>query len=136
LLLRQLRFPGEITLIAGEHGLPYHRPPLSKELLTGDTNPENVAFRPARFFAEQAIDLSTGDPVVAIHRDRAAIELSSGTSLGYDRLVIATGSRPRALPMPGADLEGHVGSGAGIRRLTRSNWLVNRPAGHCCVGYY
>jgi 3-phenylpropionate/trans-cinnamate dioxygenase ferredoxin reductase subunit len=106
--LRQLGFHGELMLIAGEHGLPYQRPPLSKELLNGETTSDKLAFRPLPYYAKHAIELVSGDPVLGIDREASRVELSSGRSISYSDLVIATGARSRTLPTPGSELDGVV----------------------------
>lgn len=104
--LRQRGYEGAITLVTGEPGLPYQRPPLSKELLHGDTTPDAVAFRPAAFYEKKGIELRAGDIVTGIDREARHVELRSGTWLAYKRLVLATGARNRDLPVPGVDLDG------------------------------
>lgn len=106
--LRQLEFPGEVVLLSDEPEPPYARPPLSKELLTGAATADTVGFRPAAFYRDKDIELACGDAVVSIDRNARCVRLASGTAVGYDRLVIASGSRPRALPVPGGELDGVV----------------------------
>ncbi|WCB93307.1 Rhodocoxin reductase [Baekduia alba] len=104
--LRQRGHQGPVTLAGDEPGLPYQRPPLSKEVLAGAAAPETTALRPEAFFAKHDIALRSGQQVVGVDRDRRTVTLSSGAALDYDHLVLATGARPRALPKPGADLDG------------------------------
>lgn len=106
--LRQLEFPGEVVLLSDEAEPPYARPPLSKELLKDGATADTVGFRPAAFYPDKDIELACGDPVVSIDRNARRVRLASGTAVGYDRLVIASGSRPRALPVPGSELDGVV----------------------------
>ncbi len=107
--LRQGGFAGAITLVSGEAGLPYQRPPLSKAFLAGEMDEAGLALRPARFFAEQRIGLVEGDPVTAIDRAAGTVVLGSGRRIGYGHLVLATGAANRALAVPGAGLPGVVG---------------------------
>ncbi|QOV35730.1 FAD-dependent oxidoreductase [Streptomyces ferrugineus] len=108
--LRGRGFSGRITLVGAEDALPYQRPPLSKGYLTGGTPADELPLRPRSFFAAQDIELVTGTPVTAIDPDGMRISLAQGggrrVSLRYDHLVLATGARPRVLPVPGASLAG------------------------------
>ena len=104
--LRQSGHEGVIVLLGEEPQPPYQRPPLSKQHLAGKVGLDKVHLKPESFYAEQDIDLRTGCRVTAVDRDRRQIELDDGTTLGYDRLVLATGSRVRRLDLPGADLNG------------------------------
>jgi 3-phenylpropionate/trans-cinnamate dioxygenase ferredoxin reductase subunit len=104
--LRQRGHDGPLTLIGDEPGLPYQRPPLSKEVLAGSAAPDTTALRPEAFFAKHAIALRSGEQVVGVDRDRRTVTLASGETLAYADLVLATGARPRPLPVPGAELEG------------------------------
>jgi 3-phenylpropionate/trans-cinnamate dioxygenase ferredoxin reductase subunit len=100
---------GPITLIGDEPVPPYQRPPLSKKYLLGEMALERLFLRPEAAYAEAGVDLRTGTQATAI--DRAAREVVMGAErLGYDTLVLATGSRPRRLPASiGGDLGGvHV----------------------------
>ena len=106
--LRQYRFTGSITLITDEHGLPYQRPPLSKAYLLGESDERRLLHRQEKWYADQDVRL-VHDPAVAIDRAGHTVELASGARIPYDHLVIATGARNRALPVPGSDLEGVTG---------------------------
>ncbi|AZG46638.1 NAD(P)/FAD-dependent oxidoreductase [Gordonia insulae] len=102
-LLRQSGFDGELVLVGAEAHHPYHRPPLSKKF-GGDE--EYQLLRPAEFYAENGIDFRRGVSVVSVDRPAMRVELSDGSSLGYHVLVLATGSTPRQLPIPGATARG------------------------------
>lgn len=104
--LRSRGFRGRITLIGDEPPGPSYRPPLSKGYLAGTVASEEVALRPPSFYAEQDIELLPGDRVASLDRERRTVLLESGLRLPYDNLVLATGSRPRTLPVPGASLTG------------------------------
>jgi 3-phenylpropionate/trans-cinnamate dioxygenase ferredoxin reductase subunit len=104
--LRSEKFDGPITLIGAEPGLPYHRPPLSKGVLLGDTSPQQIEIRSAEVLARKAITLRSGVTATAIDRAARTVSLSDGTTLPYRGLGLATGSRPRPLSIPGADLDG------------------------------
>jgi 3-phenylpropionate/trans-cinnamate dioxygenase ferredoxin reductase component len=105
--LRESGHLGPVTVIGREGHLPYERPPLSKAYLTADTVDEShLALRSAGWYAEHDIDLLLGQDVTGIDRDRHRVTLGSGEQLPYDHLILATGTRPRTLPLPGADLRG------------------------------
>lgn len=104
--LREHGFDGRVTLVGEEPAAPYQRPPLSKQYLTGAVEADRLPLRPAEFYARNAIDLVTGDPVTALDPGARRVRLASGAELPFDRLVLATGARHRPLPVPGADLDG------------------------------
>ena len=103
--LRQQGFTGDVTLIGDEGRLPYQRPPLSKGYLAGSTQACELEFRPASFFETNRIRLVAGHVDGIDRADRRAL-LRSGERVAYDHLVLATGSRPRGLTVPGSELEG------------------------------
>ena len=105
--LRREGFDGEVLLVTAEDQPPYQRPPLSKDYLAGRTGLDRVLLRPAEFYAESSIELLTGTRAASIDPCAHRVELATGRTLDYDRLLLATGSRVRRLDgMPGAHLEG------------------------------
>jgi 3-phenylpropionate/trans-cinnamate dioxygenase ferredoxin reductase component len=104
--LRRAGWEGPVTLIGEEPVAPYQRPPLSKDWLAGEDGPERVHFRPAGFYDTQGVEVVSGDRVEAVDRPGRRVRLASGRELGYEHLVLALGARPRALRVPGADLDG------------------------------
>lgn len=104
--LRKQGFDGEIHLVGAEPHRPYDRPPLSKEFLSGAKGEEKLFFKTEDFYAEQSIDLHLGLDATSLDTSSNTLALSDGRSLHFDRLLLATGSRVRKLPIPGADLEG------------------------------
>ncbi|MDK1494033.1 FAD-dependent oxidoreductase [Sinorhizobium sp. 7-81] len=94
--LREKGFDGEITLIGAEPHLPYERPPLSKEGLAGAVPPKYVAA--AERYEDAGISVLTDAPVEKLDREQRAVRLADGRLIGYDRLLLATGARPRAFP--------------------------------------
>src|SRR5439155_6192549 len=102
--LRQHGFAERIALINDEGHLPYQRPPLSKAYLKGTGRPDSLMFRPDKFYSDQNVDLIS-DRAVSIDRASRKLLLSSGTSLDYWHLVLATGARNRLLDLPNANLE-------------------------------
>ncbi len=104
--LRQWGYDGSLTLIGDEPAPPYQRPPLSKAFLKGEFPEERLYFKPAAWYADQGCELFLGAPVTAIDRARRCVHLEAHGEAAYDALILATGSRPRRLPLPGADLDG------------------------------
>ena len=106
--LRRSGFDGRIVLAGSEPHPPYQRPPLSKKHLAGEIDDEALHLRPAAFYEQNRIDCRFGVAVEAIDRAALKLRLSDGSDLAYAKLVICTGTRPRALPLPGVGLEGVV----------------------------
>lgn len=104
--LRRKGFTGAIVLVGEESSWPYQRPPLSKKYLAGALATERLLIRPPHFYAEHAIEAHLDRRMTQIERVAQRIRLDDGTTLAYDELLLATGSRPRALSVPGADLPG------------------------------
>jgi 3-phenylpropionate/trans-cinnamate dioxygenase ferredoxin reductase component len=102
--LRELGYPGELSLIGEEDDLPYERPPLSKAVLIGQTDEPDWVHDEA-FYTDQQIELRRGTTVTRIDRDRHVV-VAGGTEHRYDKLLLATGATPRRLDVPGADLDG------------------------------
>ena len=102
--LRQWGFEGEICLIGAESALPYQRPPLSKAYLKGEMEEARLYFKPAEWYESERVNVLTGLEATKIDRTNRHIILSNGGEVEYDALIIATGSRPRPLPLPGANL--------------------------------
>jgi 3-phenylpropionate/trans-cinnamate dioxygenase ferredoxin reductase component len=104
--LREQGFDGRIVLVGAEKERPYERPPLSKEYLRGEVGREKVYVHPEAFYAEQDIDLRLGETVESLDTRGRELVLDDGERLDYDRVLLATGSEPRRLSIPGADLDG------------------------------
>ncbi|AZO10298.1 MULTISPECIES: FAD-dependent oxidoreductase [unclassified Mesorhizobium] len=100
LTLRDLGCEGPVTLVGDEPHLPYERPPLSKEAMTGEA-PAIKAIASDEILAERSIRHLHSVRAVGIDRAAHLVTLSDGSSLPYDKLLLATGSVPRRLPMPG-----------------------------------
>jgi 3-phenylpropionate/trans-cinnamate dioxygenase ferredoxin reductase subunit len=104
--LRSQGFAGRIVLFGDERERPYERPPLSKEYLQGASDRESVFVHPAGWYAEHGVDLRLGVPVARVDPAAHAVVTADSVRLRYERLLIATGSSPRRLGIPGADLDG------------------------------
>ncbi|MER9917412.1 MULTISPECIES: FAD-dependent oxidoreductase [unclassified Mesorhizobium] len=100
LALRELGYDGPVTLVGDEPHLPYERPPLSKDAMTSDA-PEIKTIASDEILAEKSIRHIHSVQAVAIDRPEHTVRLSDGSALPYDKLLLATGSTPRKLPMPG-----------------------------------
>jgi len=101
--LRQGGWEGEIVLIGDETDLPYHRPPLSKDFLSGTKELDEILIRPASVYETANITLKLGTRVTAMDRDKKTVSTDKDETLSYDKLVLATGARVRRLPIDGAD---------------------------------
>jgi 3-phenylpropionate/trans-cinnamate dioxygenase ferredoxin reductase component len=104
--LREEGFDGPVVLIGDEPEAPYERPPLSKDYLRGESPREKARVHAAGFYEDHGIELRTGTTVASIDVRSREVELSGGERLGYVRLLLATGARPRRLSLSGADLAG------------------------------
>ena len=104
--LRKRGFDGVITLLGNEGYAPYQRPPLSKAFLKGEMEEARLTFKPEKFFTDQSIDCHFSCAVEAIDTKNQSVQCDGGSSFAYDRLIIATGSTPIALPVPGGSLQG------------------------------
>ncbi|MEV0713483.1 FAD-dependent oxidoreductase [Asanoa sp. NPDC050611] len=123
--LRSEGFTGPVVLIGEEGERPYERPPLSKGYLQGAHEKEKIYVHPASWYESHDVDLRLGTRVTALDPTGHEVTLADGTRLGYAKLLLATGSSPRPLTVPGADLPGvHY-----LRRVEESERLkdVFRP---------
>jgi 3-phenylpropionate/trans-cinnamate dioxygenase ferredoxin reductase subunit len=119
------------VLLGAEDERPYDRPPLSKEYLRDEAGLERVHVHDEGFYEERAIELRTGTAVEAIDAANSAVVVSGGDRVHYDRLLLATGARPRRLSLPGSDLRGIYE----LRTLADSDALAARlhGAGHVAI---
>jgi 3-phenylpropionate/trans-cinnamate dioxygenase ferredoxin reductase subunit len=104
--LRDEGFEGGIVLVGAEAERPYERPPLSKGYLQDKTERDAVYVHPEDFYDDRDIELRTATRAAAVDPHDSVVVLESGERLAYDRLLLATGSEPRALDVPGATLPG------------------------------
>lgn len=104
--LRAEGHAGTITLLGAEPYPPYHRPPLSKGYLLGQTTEAHVMMRAPEMLAKKNITLKVGAGATAIDRSARKITLADGSTLAYDGLALCTGSRLRPLPLAGAEWQG------------------------------
>ncbi len=103
--LRSEGYDGKVTLVCNEPDIPYQRPPLSKAFLK-DPDHQLLPLRAEVFYTKNDIELRLGQAATAIDRNGGAVALADGSSIPADRVILATGSRPRVPPVSGIDLEG------------------------------
>lgn len=103
--VRKEGWQGRIVLISAEAHMPYHRPPLSKAILSGEKTVDAVLLRPALLYSNNEIELRLGEQVTQINRADKSVHLASGETIVYDKLALCTGATPRHLPI-GEGLEG------------------------------
>jgi len=108
-MLRTQKFAGSIAIIGDEPELPYERPPLSKEYFAGEKEFERIQLRPAKYWDEREVTMLLGTRVVSVDPVGHKVTTDAGQTIGYGKLVWATGGAPRMLPIPGGDLRGVQG---------------------------
>jgi 3-phenylpropionate/trans-cinnamate dioxygenase ferredoxin reductase component len=104
--LRDKDFDGQVVLIAEEEHLPYERPPLSKEFLAGKKSLSEFTVHDSAWYQDHDVDLRLGARAVSVDAAAHTVGLADDRTVGYDKLLLATGSRSRRLPIPGADAAG------------------------------
>jgi 3-phenylpropionate/trans-cinnamate dioxygenase ferredoxin reductase subunit len=104
--LREEGFTGRVLLVGAEAEPPYERPPLSKAYLTGAAERDTIYLHPPAWYPDQDIELRLGHRATGLDAAVYQVTLDSGEQIRYDKLLLATGSTPRRLPVPGADLDG------------------------------
>ena len=102
--LRKAGWNDKITLVGDEEVLPYQRPPLSKAYYKNEVTLERLAIKNESFYQKAEVDLFLGRRALKIDRDANELELDDGTRIVYSKLILATGTRARKLPLEGADL--------------------------------
>jgi NADPH-dependent 2,4-dienoyl-CoA reductase/sulfur reductase-like enzyme len=123
--LRTEGFDGRVVLVGAEPEHPYERPPLSKGYLTGKAERESAFVHEPAWYVANDVEVRTGVQATALDAGGHRIELDTGESLPYTRLLLATGSAARRLPVPGADLHAvHY-----LRTLADSDRLRDALAG-------
>jgi NADPH-dependent 2,4-dienoyl-CoA reductase/sulfur reductase-like enzyme len=96
--LRQQGYDGRLVLVGAEPSLPYDRPPLSKQVLAAEWDPDQILLRPADDYSSLALDTRIGRRATALDIDSRVVVLDDGERISFDGLVIATGCSPRPLP--------------------------------------
>lgn len=106
-MLRRQGYTASIIMITAEDSVPYDRPNLSKDYLAGNAPEEWIPLRPDEFYPEHGIELVKNARVSSINGNARIVNLSTGRTISYDRLLLATGAEPIKPSMPGVELE-HV----------------------------
>jgi 3-phenylpropionate/trans-cinnamate dioxygenase ferredoxin reductase subunit len=106
--LRGEGYDGRLVVIGDEEVPPYERPPLSKTYLRGEQPLEGLFVRPPDFWEDHGIELLAGQRAEALDAHARTVTLAGGTSIRFDRALVATGVRNRRLDVPGSDLDGVV----------------------------
>jgi 3-phenylpropionate/trans-cinnamate dioxygenase ferredoxin reductase subunit len=133
--LRSEGFDGRLVLLSTEHEEPYNRPPLSKEYLRGESDEAALRVNDPALYREQDIELRLGATVASIDVGAHEVVLDDGERIAFEAALLATGSEPRTLPVPGADLDGvhslrtHPDSDAIAARLQGAKHLTVIGAG-------
>jgi len=109
IMLRTQKFEGSIAIVGDEPELPYERPPLSKEYFAGEKEFERIQLRPAKYWDEREVTMLLGRRVVSVDPAGHSVTTDGCETIGYGKLVWATGGSPRMLPIPGGDLPGVQG---------------------------
>jgi 3-phenylpropionate/trans-cinnamate dioxygenase ferredoxin reductase component len=104
--IRELDAAGGILLISEETHLPYDRPPLSKKLWFGKQKVEDIFLHDRAFYDQHAVTLALGAKVARLQPNEKTLATTSGETYGYNKLLLATGCKPRPLDIPGGDLDG------------------------------
>lgn len=133
--LRAEGFTGRVILIGDERDHPYERPPLSKGYLDGKAERDSVFTHERAWYAGADIELHLGQPVTALDRYAKTVQLGDNTVIHYDKLLLATGSEPRRLDIPGTELAGvhHLRRLAHADRLRNVLAALGRDNGHLVI---
>ena len=115
----------DVTVYGAEPHPNYNRIMLSP-VLAGEKTIDDIVLNSAEWYEQNNITLHTGDPVIRIDRVNSKVITESGEEAGYDRLLLATGSNPFIIPVPGADLEGVIG----FRDIADVNTMLESSKAH------
>src|SRR2546423_4864326 len=95
---------GDLTILSADTAIPYERPPLSKGFLAGKDTEDSILINPEDFYRNHGIEVRLGISISNVDAERKRLTLAMGEEFGFDKLVIATGARPRTLDIPGTQL--------------------------------
>jgi 3-phenylpropionate/trans-cinnamate dioxygenase ferredoxin reductase component len=96
---------GELAILSADNAVPYERPPLSKSFLAGKDSEDAIKINPEEFYGQHGIELKLECEVVALDTKRERLVLKGGDEFGFQKLIIATGARPRTLNIAGSSLQ-------------------------------
>ena len=97
--------PGELTILSADSSVPYERPPLSKSFLAGKDSEDAIRINAEDFYRKNGIELKLKCEISAVDAQRRRLILKSGGEFEFNKLIVATGARPRKLTIPGANLQ-------------------------------
>src|SRR6476469_6562729 len=124
-MLRRRGFDGEIPMLSNDSAAPVDRPNLSKDYLAGNAPEDWVPLRGDDWYGENGVTLKLNTDVVALDPKKKTVTLGDGSSLSYDKLLLATGAEPVKLPVPGAELpQVHL-----LRSLADSRAIIKAAEG-------
>jgi len=95
---------GELAILSADNAVPYERPPLSKGFLAGKDSEDAIKINPDDFYKKQGIELRLNCEVDSVDLKRKRLVLKGGDEFGFEKLIVATGARPRTLNIPGSTL--------------------------------
>ena len=121
--LRREHYQGSIVMLSNDEAPPVDRPNLSKDYLAGNAPEDWIPLRPESFYAKNDIDLRLNADVTGIDARSREVMLADGSSVPYDRLLLATGAEPVRLSIPGAD-QPHVHT---LRSLADCRAIIELP---------
>jgi len=98
--------PGELAILSADTSIPYERPPLSKGFLAGKDTEESIRINPEDFYRKHGIEVKLGCEISGVSSKHKRLSLKSGGEFGFNKLIVATGARPRTLDTPVAKLRG------------------------------
>src|SRR5215471_12409092 len=96
---------GDLAILSADTAVPYERPPLSKGFLAGKDAEDAIKINPQDFYSQHGIEVRLECEVTALDLKRKRLILKHGDEIGFEKLVIATGARPRILNIPGSKLQ-------------------------------
>src|SRR5438067_11614338 len=96
---------GELAILSADSAVPYERPPLSKSFLAGKDSEDAIKINPEDFYRQHGIELRLECEVDALDTKRKRVVLKRGDEFGFQKLIIATGARPRTLNIAGSNLQ-------------------------------
>jgi NADPH-dependent 2,4-dienoyl-CoA reductase/sulfur reductase-like enzyme len=97
---------GELAILSADTSVPYERPPLSKGFLAGKDTEDSIRINPEDFYRKHGIEIRLGCEIAGVDSRQKRLSLKSGGEFGFNKLIVATGARPRTLDIPGAKLRG------------------------------
>jgi NADPH-dependent 2,4-dienoyl-CoA reductase/sulfur reductase-like enzyme len=97
---------GELAILSADTSVPYERPPLSKGFLAGKDTEDSIRINPEDFYRKHGIEIRLGCEIAGVDSKQKRLSLKSGGEFGFNKLIVATGARPRILDIPGAKLRG------------------------------